>query len=79
MSESDNTPVPWLKPGRYVHFKGGQYQVLSVATHSETGESVVVYQALYGERGWWVRPLSQFSETVNRDGVLIPRFTRLSD
>lgn len=63
-----------LAPGRYRHFKGGEYEVLLVARDTETGEPVVVYQALYGERGHWVRPLSAFVEHVRRDGYDGPRF-----
>lgn len=66
-----------LKPGRYRHFKGGEYQVEGVATHSESGEQLVVYRPLYGEGGLWVRPLSMFQETVDRDGQSLPRFTLL--
>ena len=61
-------------PGRYRHYKGGEYEVVGVATHSETEESLVVYRPLYGERGLWVRPLSMFIETVEHDGEVIPRF-----
>jgi hypothetical protein len=64
-----------LKPGRYRHFKGGEYNVQGIATHSETGEQLVVYTPLYGEGGLWVRPLSMFLEKVDRDGELQPRFT----
>jgi hypothetical protein len=63
-----------LKPGRYRHFKGGEYTVHGVATHSETREQMVVYTPLYGDGGLWVRPLSMFQETVERDGVTQPRF-----
>lgn len=66
-----------LKPGKYRHFKGNEYQVLFVATHSETLEPYVVYRALYGEKGLWVRPLSMFTESVDRDGKLQPRFAYL--
>lgn len=63
-----------LKPGRYRHFKGNEYEVLGVATHSETLEPMVVYRALYGEGGLWVRPLSMWTEQVERDGYKGPRF-----
>lgn len=66
-----------LAPGRYRHFKGGEYAVQGVATHSETGETMVVYTPLYGAGGLWVRPLSMFLETVQRQGVVQPRFTRI--
>ncbi|SDU18438.1 Protein of unknown function [Pseudomonas pohangensis] len=64
-----------LQPGIYRHYKGQQYRVLGTARHSETEEQLVVYQALYGERGLWVRPLSMFTETVNVDGEQISRFS----
>jgi cyclomaltodextrinase len=64
-----------LKPGRYRHFKGAEYAVQGVATHSESGEQLVVYTPLYGEGERWVRPLSMFLETVDRDGERMPRFT----
>jgi hypothetical protein len=63
-----------LRPGKYRHFKGGEYQVQGIATHSETGEQLVVYTPLYGEGGLWVRPLSMFLEAVDRDGKQQPRF-----
>jgi cyclomaltodextrinase len=63
-----------IKPGRYRHFKGQEYQVIDVATDSESLGRMVVYRALYGEGGLWVRPLEMFCETVERDGVRIPRF-----
>ena len=71
--------IPGLEPGRYRHFKGGEYSVMGVARHSETGESLVVYTPLYGEGGLWVRPLSMFTEQVTRDGVDQPRFVRVAD
>ena len=61
-------------PGRYRHFKGNQYQVLEMATHSETREPMVVYRALYGERGLWVRPASMWFAHIERDGYAGPRF-----
>jgi hypothetical protein len=66
-----------LEPGLYRHFKGGEYQVHALATHSETGEILVVYQPLYGERAWWVRPLAMFVETVQHEGQEVQRFTRI--
>ena len=68
-----------IKPGRYRHFKGTEYQVLGVARHSETMEELVVYRALYGERGLWVRPASMWNETVERDGQTFPRFTLIQE
>lgn len=63
-----------LKPGRYRHFKGNEYEVVGVAKHSETLEPMVVYRALYGEGGLWVRPLSMWSEHVEREDYSGPRF-----
>ena len=66
-----------IEPGLYRHYKGNDYEVLGVATHSETDERVVVYRALYGEFGLWVRPLTMFEESVEIDGVVTPRFARV--
>jgi hypothetical protein len=63
-----------LQPGLYRHYKGPEYRVFSVARHSETEEEVVFYQALYGDYGMWVRPLSMFLESVEVDGEQVPRF-----
>ena len=63
-----------IKLGRYRHFKGGEYEVVGIAKHSETCEPMVVYRALYGEGGLWVRPAAMFMETVERDGKVFPRF-----
>lgn len=63
-----------LRPGIYKHYKGNLYQVMEVATHSETLEKVVVYRPLYGERALWVRPLAMFTEEVEVSGVMVPRF-----
>lgn len=68
-----------IRPGRYRHFKGNEYQVLCVARHSETQEEMVVYRALYGDRGVWVRPASMWNETVERDGNSYQRFTWIGD
>lgn len=63
-----------VQPGLYRHYKGAEYRVFGVARHSETEEALVVYQALYGDYGLWVRPLSMFVETVEVDGGTLPRF-----
>ena len=63
-----------IKPGKYRHFKGNYYEVIGVAHHSETMEDLVVYRALYGEQGLWVRPAAMWTETVDRDGYQGPRF-----
>ena len=63
-----------VRKGIYRHYKGNLYQLLAVARHSETGEVLAVYQALYGDYGFWTRPLEMFRETVERDGRTIPRF-----
>ena len=63
-----------LKPGKYRHFKGKEYQLIGIARHSETMEPMVVYRALYGEQGLWVRPASMWTEQVERDGYKGPRF-----
>lgn len=63
-----------IKPGKYRHFKGNLYEVIGVARHSETQEEMVVYRALYGEYGLWVRPAAMWTETVDRDGYYGPRF-----
>ena len=63
-----------VRPGRYRHYKGGEYTVIGVARHSETDESLVVYRPEYGERGLWVRPQSMFTEFVETQRGLEPRF-----
>lgn len=68
-----------IRPGLYRHFKGNEYRVLYTATHSETLEPMVVYQALYGQRGIWVRPVAMWNETVTREGKTLPRFTYIGE
>ena len=68
-----------IEPGLWKHFKGNLYRVMYVALHSETGEEMVVYQALYGQRGMWVRPASMWNEIVERDGKTYRRFTKIDD
>ncbi|MBI5770459.1 MAG: DUF1653 domain-containing protein [Verrucomicrobia bacterium] len=68
-------PLPSApRPGRYRHYKGNEYRVLGLARHSETLEPLVVYQALYGERGLWVRPAAMFVETIELAGRRVARF-----
>ena len=67
------------KPGRYRHFKGNEYQLLYVAKHSETLEELVVYRALYGDGGIWVRPAAMWNQTVFHEGESVPRFTYIGD
>ena len=68
-----------IRPGIYQHFKGNLYEMLEIARHSETCEPMVVYRALYGDRGLWVRPAQMWAETVERDGKSFPRFTYVGE
>lgn len=68
-----------IKPGRYRHFKGNDYEVIGVARSSETLEEMVVYRALYGDHGLWVRPASMWNEIVERDGKTYQRFTLMEE
>lgn len=67
-------PLPEIAPGRYVHYKGGRYEVIGVARHSETLEPLVLYRPLYGEGALWVRPFAMFTGEVEIDGRALPRF-----
>lgn len=67
-------PLPKLTLGEYEHYKGNRYRVIGVARHSETLEALVVYQALYGDGGMWVRPAAMFTGNVEKDGRSVPRF-----
>lgn len=77
MSENDLPALPQLAPGRYRHYKGGEYEVMAVARHSETLEAVVVYRPLYNDSGWWVRPYEMFTGTLEVGGVVRQRFERM--
>ena len=66
-----------IRPGRYRHFKGREYEVLGIARHSEDESPLVVYRALYGDFGLWVRPVDMWQETVVRDGKMYTRFVRV--
>ena len=68
-----------IKLGRYRHFKGREYEVLGIANHSETMEEMVVYRALYGEHGLWVRPAAMWNEQVDREDYSGPRFIYMED
>ncbi len=74
-----HTETDEFRPGRYRHFKGNEYELLYLARHSETREEMVVYRALYGERGVWVRPKQMWNEIVEREGVRTRRFTYIGD
>ncbi len=67
------------RPGRYRHYKGQEYRVLGLARHSETEEWLVVYQLLYGDFSWWVRPKTMFLETIEIDGQPHPRFEYIAE
>lgn len=68
-----------IKIGKYCHFKGKEYEVIGIARHSETLEPMVVYRALYGEHGLWVRPAAMWTEQVERDGYSGPRFQYIGE
>jgi hypothetical protein len=70
-------PLPELAPGMYRHYKGGEYEVVGVARHSETLEPLVVYRPLYNASGLWVRPYAMFVETIEVDGVVRARFAKI--
>ena len=76
---SDLTALPAFTPGRYRHYKGGEYLLLGVVRHSETLEPLVLYRPLYGGSGDWVRPYAMFFERVTIDGVEQPRFERIGE
>lgn len=72
-------PLLETAPGLYRHYKGGLYEVLGTARHSEDLAAMTVYRALYGERGLWVRPAAMFAQSVEVDGVLRARFQKVAD
>lgn len=73
----DLPPLPTVAPGRYRHYKGGEYEVLGVVRHSESLEPLVLYRPLYNTSGMWVRPHAMFLETVEVHGAEVPRFKPL--
>jgi hypothetical protein len=77
---SESLPLLIETPsGRYRHYKGGLYEVVGTARHSETLEPMTLYRALYGKHGLWVRPAAMFGEEITYEGVRQPRFARISD
>jgi hypothetical protein len=74
---SELPPLPATPAGRYRHYKGGEYEVLGAARHSETLEPLVVYRPLHDDSGWWVRPHAMFFGMVEVDGRSVPRFAPL--
>lgn len=68
-----------MKLGKYEHYKGGQYEVIGLAKHSETMEEFVVYKALYGEGDLWIRPYKMFLEEVESNGKKVPRFKYIGE
>jgi len=68
-----------IKLGKYRHFKGNEYEVIGIAKHSETLEEMVIYRALYGEGGYWVRPAVMWDEEITRDGKTFKRFTYIEE
>ncbi len=75
---NDLTPLPSIELGRYRHYKGGEYEVLGVARHSESLEPMVLYRPLYKRSGLWVRPFAMFLELIAFNGTVQPRFSKLS-
>lgn len=78
MKDDDLPPLIETTPGRYRHYKGGEYEVIGTVRHSETLAPMTLYRALYGQRGLWVRPAAMFEESVEIDGVRQQRFTRIA-
>lgn len=77
MNDTDLPPLPETRPGRYRHYKGGEYEVIGAARHSETLEPMVVYRPLYNASGCWVRPHAMFFDALIVDGREVPRFARI--
>ncbi len=69
--------IKMIEKGIYKHFKGNKYEVIGICKHSETLEEMVVYKALYGEGGLWVRPIAMWEEVVEHNGEKVKRFTKI--
>jgi hypothetical protein len=78
MNDLDLPPLQETPIGLYRHYKGGQYEVIGTARHSESLEPMTVYRALYGAHGLWVRPAAMFTEQVTIHGVTQPRFQKIT-
>lgn len=76
MTDNDLPPLIETPPGRYRHYKGGEYEVVGTVRHSETLEPMTLYRALYGQRGLWVRPAAMFAEDIVFEGRAQPRFRK---
>lgn len=79
MNNADLSPLPETRPGRYRHYKGGEYEVLGAARHSETLEPLVLYRPLYNASGYWVRPHAMFFGMVSIDGKALRRFAPMDE
>jgi hypothetical protein len=79
MNDTDLPPLPETRPGRYRHYKGGEYEVLGAARHSETLEALVVYRPLYKATGLWVRPHAMFFGTLSVEGKQVRRFAPMDE
>ena len=79
MNDQDLPPLQETPIGLYRHYKGGQYEVIGTARHSETLEPMTVYRALYGAHGLWVRPAAMFGDVAEFNGQVQPRFERVGD
>ena len=71
--------VKTIAVGKYRHIKGNEYEVISIARHSETTEPMVVYRAMYGDHGVWVRPAEMWNETIEREGKTFKRFEKIDE
>lgn len=76
---NDLPALPVIRMGKYRHYKGGEYEVIGVARHSETLEPLVIYRALYGDGGIWARPAAMWNDTIERDGITCTRFTYIGE
>ena len=76
---NDLPALPVIRTGKYRHYKGGEYEVIGVARHSETLEPMVIYRALYGEGGIWARPAAMWNDVIEKNGATVTRFTYIGE